>query len=74
VPSRHQSDVSHVGDVPVATESQADVRWVAPSQARDIMEMMPDQLGEPYPIHGAPAYVVDHVGLDIRLRLPLSRG
>jgi hypothetical protein len=73
VPSRHQPDVSHVGNVPAATESQADVRWVATSQAREIREMMPEQLGEPYPLHGAPACVVDHVGLDIRPLSALSR-
>jgi hypothetical protein len=75
VPSPHQSDVSQKGNVPSATESQAAVRRVGLWQAREVMEMMPDQLCESYPFHGATAcVVVDHVVLAMRLLSPLSLG
>jgi hypothetical protein len=52
VPAYHQADVSQTGNVR-STKTEANVRRVAPWHAREVMEMMPVQFGEPYPLHGA---------------------
>ena len=74
VPACHQLDVSQTGNVRSTTQSQTKVRLVAQPQERYGKYVMPDRLGEPYPLDVAPACVVDHVGLDIRPLSALSRG
>jgi hypothetical protein len=58
VPSPHQSDVSHTGNAPYATDSQAQVRLVAPWQARQVMYVMPDRLCELHQLNGPAAFLV----------------
>jgi len=61
---RHQSDVSQMGNVPSAPGSQAAVRRVTPWQARQVMDVRPDQRCEPLSLKSpTTCLVVDHAGL-----------